>query len=413
MGGAQAQPTLDGCPIFPVDNIWNAPVDRLPLHPHSAAYVASIGAERSVHPDFGSGTWPPDSSSPIGILFATVPGGVPKVLPTFDYWDESDPGPYPIPADAPIEGGPDGDGDRHVLVIDRDDCVLYELYSAFPQPGGDWTAGSGAIFDLKSNGLRPSGWTSADAAGLPIFPGLVRYEEVAAGEIRHALRFTAPETRRAFVWPARHYASDRTATRYPPMGQRFRLKADFDLSGFSPETQVILKALKRYGMMLADNGSPWYLSGAPDERWDNDRLHELSEVFGSDFEAVEVSSLMVSRGSGKAWPQVAVSVEATKPNAAERGPARGWVRFARSGDLTDPLTLSYTLGGTAENGVDYLWRSGSLALAPGQATRDLAIVPIGDTLKEGSESAAVALRKRPAYAVGASDSATVTIADDD
>jgi hypothetical protein len=219
----------------------------------------------------------------------------------FDYAEESDPGPYPIPADAPIEGGDLSSGDRHVLVLDRDACILYELYAAYPQPDGSWEAGSGAVFDFNSNALRPAGWTSADAAGLPILPGLVRYEEVASGEIQHALRFTAPQTRQAYVWPARHFASNLTDAAYPPMGMRFRLKAGFDISGFSEEMQVILRALKKYGMILADNGSAWYLSGAPDSRWDNDFLvNELGQVKGSDFEAVDESSLMVGPDSGQA-----------------------------------------------------------------------------------------------------------------
>jgi hypothetical protein len=292
----QAGPQVAGCAIFPSDNIWNTPVDTLPVDPTSEAYVATIGAHATMHPDFGSGTW---EGGPIGIPYIDVPGSQPGVPVAFDYADESDPGPYPIPSNAPIEGGPTSDGDRHVLVVDRDDCVLYELFYAWPQSDGSWEAGSGAIFDLNSHALRPAGWTSADAAGLPILPGLVRYDEVAAGEINHALRFTAPQTRRAYVWPARHYASSRTGTEYPPMGQRFRLKADFDISGFSPDVQVILQALKTYGMMLADNGSAWYLSGAPDERWDNDVLRELRQVHGSDFEAVDVSSLMVDPDSGQ------------------------------------------------------------------------------------------------------------------
>jgi len=297
---SQAPPELAGCAVFPGDNVWNTPVDTLPVDPNSDAYVATIGAGSHVHADFGSGEWPPGSGAPIGIPYVDVPGTQPTVDVTFDYDDESDPGPYPIPSDAPIEGGPDSDGDRHVLVVDRDNCVLYELFYAFPQPDGSWTAGSGAIFDLSSHALRPDGWTSADAAGLPILPGLVRYDEVAQGEIRHALRFTAPQTRRAYVWPARHYASSLTGAQYPPMGQRFRLRADFDVSSFSPEVQVILQALKTYGMILADNGSAWYISGAPDDRWDNDALHELHQVNGADFEAVDVSSLMVDPDSGQA-----------------------------------------------------------------------------------------------------------------
>jgi len=292
----QTQPNVAGCAVFPADNIWNVPVDTLPVHANSAAYVATIGAGRYVHADFGSGTW---EGGPIGIPEITVPGNQPRVAVTFDYDEESDPGPYPIPFDALIEDGPDSDGDRHVLVLDRDNCVLYELFDAWPQPDGSWHAGSGAIFELNSNALRPVGWTSADAAGLPILPGLVRYEEVTSGEISHALRFTAPQTRRAYIWPARHYASSLMGAQYPPMGQRFRLKADFEVSGFSPEVQVVLRALKTYGMMLADNGSAWFVSGLPDERWDNDVLHELHRVRGSDFEAVDVSSLMADANSGQ------------------------------------------------------------------------------------------------------------------
>ena len=290
-------PQIAGCDIFPGDNVWNTPIDTLPVDAHSDAYVTTIGAGAHVHADFGSGEW---AGGPIGIPYVGVPGTQPLVDVLFDYDDESDPGPYPIPPDAPIEGGPQSDGDRHVLVLDRDACVLYELYYAWPQPDSSWEAGSGAIFDLSSHALRPAGWTSADAAGLPLLPGLVRYDEVASGEIRHALRFTAPQTRRAYIWPARHYASSLTGPQYPPMGQRFRLKADFDLSGFSPEGQVILQALKTYGMFLADNGSAWFISGAPDERWDNDMLHELDQVHGTDFEAVDESLLMIDPDSGQA-----------------------------------------------------------------------------------------------------------------
>jgi hypothetical protein len=288
---------LEGCPLFPADNVWNTPVDDLPVDSGSNAYITTIGANRALHPDFGSGTW---AGGPIGIPYTIVDGSQPEANVDFDYADESDPGPYPIPADAPIEGGDLSSGDRHVLVLDRDACILYELYAAFPQPNGSWEAASGAIFDLESNALRPEGWTSADAAGLPILPGLVRYDEVASGEIQHALRFTAPQTRRAYVWPARHFASSLTGGSYPPMGKRFRLKAGFDISGFSEEVQVILRALKKYGMLLADNGSAWYISGAPDPRWDNDALvDELGQVKGSDFEAVDETLLMVDPHSGQ------------------------------------------------------------------------------------------------------------------
>ena len=298
VGRAGPAPQVAGCSIFPADNVWNTPVDTLPVDANSSAYVATIGADAYVHADFGSGTW---EGEPIGIPFVDVGSGQAQVPVTFDYDDESDPGPYPIPPDAPIEGGSSSDGDRHVLVLERDNCILYELYDAWPQNGGSsWHAGSGAIFDLSSHALRPDTWTSADAAGLPILPGLIRYDEVAAGEIRHAIRFTAPQTRDAHIWPARHDASYLSGEQYPPMGQRFRLKSTFDISSFSDDTRVILQALKKYGMILADNGSAWFISGVPDDDWDNDVLHELHGVYGSDFEAVDESSLMMDPNSGQA-----------------------------------------------------------------------------------------------------------------
>jgi hypothetical protein len=295
-----AGPAIGGCSIFRVDNIWNARVDGLPVAPNSAAWVSTIGTTRTMHPDFGAGMW---DGGPIGIPFVTVPGDQPRVPVTFDYDDESDPGPYPVPVNPPIEGGPDSEGDRHILVLDTGQCVLYELYYAFPKPGGGWHAGSGAVFDLGSHALRPNTWTSADAAGLPILPGLVRYDEVAAGEIRHAIRFTAPVTQKRHVWPARHDASSNTSASVPPMGQRFRLKASFDISSFSPAMRVILTAMKRYGIILADNGSAWYVSGAPDPRWnDDDLVRSFHRIPGSAFEAVDASSLMISANSGQARP---------------------------------------------------------------------------------------------------------------
>lgn len=294
-------PQIAGCDVFPADNIWNTAVDTLPVHPNSANYINTIGAARTLHPDFGSGAWPPGSNSPIGIPLVVVSGSQPQVPITFFWWPgESDPGPYPIPPDAPIEGGPDSTGDRHVLVLENDNCILYEMYYAFPQPDGSWEAANGAVYNLNSHALRPDGWTSADAAGLPILPGLVRYAEVASGEIRHAIRFTAPQTQAAHIWPARHHASNLTGPNYPPMGLRLRLRADYDISGFAPQVQVILQAFKTYGIILADNGSPWYISGAPDERWDNNILRQLRGVTGADFEVVDVSSLMIDPDSGQA-----------------------------------------------------------------------------------------------------------------
>jgi S-layer homology domain len=290
-------PTLAGCPVFPADNVWNTPVDTLPVDPNSAAWIQTIGSSRGLKADFGSGLY---DGGPIGIPYAVVSGSQARTPVVFDYADESDAGPYPIPPDPPIEGGPQSSGDRHILLVDKDNCILYELYNARLENGA-WAAGSGAIFALKVNGpLRPSTWTSADAAGLPIVPGLVRYDEFAAGEIKHAIRFTVPQTRRAFIWPARHYASSLTGSQYPPMGARFRLKASFDVSPFSPEVQAILRALKKYGMILADNGSAWFMSGVPDDRWNNDHLRELAQVLGSNLEAVDTSSMVVDVNSGQA-----------------------------------------------------------------------------------------------------------------
>lgn len=287
--------------IFPIDNIWNTPVNKLPVSPKSNTYIETIGKDKTVHPDFGSGLY---EGAPMGIPFVIVSGKQKKVNVSFTYHDESDKGPYPIPADAPIEGGKDGKGDRHVIVIDNDNGILYELFNAFPQKDGTWKADSGAIFPLKSNELRKDTWTSADAAGLPIFPGLIRYEEVKQGVIPHAIRFTTNQTKKEYVWPARHFASSLTDDKYPPLGQRFRLKANFDSSGYSKEMKVIITALQTYGMILADNGSPWYLSGAPDDRWENDMLRQLKKIKGSDFEAVDCSSLMVSKDSGAAKKSV-------------------------------------------------------------------------------------------------------------
>jgi hypothetical protein len=292
-----AAPAIEGCPSFPADNVWNARVDTLPVHANSAAWITTIGAGSRFHMDFGSGLW---DGGPIGIPYVVVGGSQPKVPVAFDVADESDPGPYPIPANAPIEGGPAASGDRHVLVVDKDNCILYETYSSYPQGGGtSWTAYSGARFDLRSNALRPGTWTSADAAGLPIFPGLARYDEAAAGTIAHALRFTAPQTQRAFMWPARHFASSSTDAARPPMGARFRLKASVYIDALSPHAKAIAQAMKTYGIILADNGSSWYVSGAPDERWNNDVLHQLDVLRGSDFEAVDATSLMLNPDSGQ------------------------------------------------------------------------------------------------------------------
>ncbi len=283
------------CQVFPLDDVWNADVSALPVHTQSDAYVGSIGATLPLHPDFGT--------KKIGIPYAVAPSTQTAVPILFTaYGDESDPGPYPVPPRAPIERG----SDRHVLVVQSgptpaDPCRLYELFAAHrKRRGASWRAASGAFWDLGSNALRPAGWTSADAAGLPILPGLVRYDEILNGAIHHALRFTAPRTQMAYVWPARHFASSDTDASLPPMGIRFRLKASVDISGFSSTDQIILTALKTYGMLLADNGGAWFVTGAPDPRWSNDDLHLLTTLHGTDFEAVDESGLMVDPDSGQA-----------------------------------------------------------------------------------------------------------------
>jgi hypothetical protein len=294
VGGAA---DLGGCPVAPADSIWRTPVDTLPVSSHSDAYVAAIGADRHVHADFGSGTW---DGAPIGIPITSVPAGTPAARVQFDYADESDKGPYPIPPGELIEGGPQSQGDRHIIALDKAQCRDYELYDAHPQGNGTWHAGSGAVFDLRSNTLRPAGWTSADAAGLPILPGLARYDEAASGTIDHALRITVPRTQAAYLWPARHQASTSTDTSLPPMGLRLRLKASIDISKLAPQARAIAQALKTYGAIVADNGSPWYVSGTQDDRWNNDVLHQLDPLKGSDFEAVDVSVLQISPNSGAA-----------------------------------------------------------------------------------------------------------------
>jgi hypothetical protein len=280
-------PSAPRCPVFPESSVWNQRVDRLPVATNSAALIRSIGADETLHADFGSGLW---EGEKIGIPITVVPGTQSKVPVSFDYAGESDRGPYPIPAGLRIEGG----SDRHAVIVDRDACRLFELY-ALERRGTSWHAGSGAIWSLRSNRLRPAGWTSADAAGLPILPGLARYDEVARGRIDHALRFTAERTRRAYVYPARHFASDETDASLPPMGLRVRLKASYRISGFPRQARVVLQALKRYGMLVADNGTSWYITGAPDRRWSNDDLHTLGRVPGSAFEVVDTSSLRPRR----------------------------------------------------------------------------------------------------------------------
>lgn len=274
------------CSMLPADNIWNTKISGMPVAARSQSYIESIGKDLPLRGDFGPRA---------GIPYIVVDGSAPMTEIAFEESEESDPGPYRIPMNAPIEDG----GDGHVLAVDRESCHLYELFAA-NRDGNRWKAGSGANFDLRSNALRTPDYTSADAAGLPILPGLIRYQEVTDGEIKHALRFTARKTQRAFVWPARHRASASTDPNLPPMGQRFRLRHDFDISGYSLETQVILTALKNYGMMLSDNGRDWFMTGATDSRWKKQTLQELATVKGKDMEAVDVSALMVDPNSGQA-----------------------------------------------------------------------------------------------------------------
>ena len=282
---AATAPRLPGaskCPLFPSSNVWNKRIDKLPVAAGSQAILNSIGLDTGLHPDFGT-VW---NGHPNGIPYTIASKKTTRYRVRFEYASESDKGPYPIPVKVKIEAG----SDRHALIVDRDSCRLYELY-ALRKTASGWSAGSGAIWNLRSNKLRPAGWTSADAAGLPILPGLVRYDEVARGRISHALRFTVESTRRAYIYPARHFASDETDTNLPPMGLRVRLRASFDTSGFPRQVRVILTALKRYGMIVADNGSNWFISGAPDRRWNDDALHTIDAVTGADFEVVDTSQL--------------------------------------------------------------------------------------------------------------------------
>jgi hypothetical protein len=276
-------PAAPRCPVFPASNPWNRRVDRLPVAANSAAIVASIGSNTGLHADFGSGLW---EGSPIGIPFDVVTRRTPRSRVSFEYADESDHVRYPIPKRVHVEGG----SDHHALLLDRDACRLYEL-GGLERRSGRWHAWAGATWSLRSNRLRPAGWTSADAAGLPILPGLARYDEVRRGVIDHALRFTVQRTRRAYVYPARHYASNLTDPDLPPMGLRLRLKASFDVRPFPRQARIVLTALKRYGMIVADNGSSWYISGAPSPGWSNDQLHTLGRVKGSSFEVVDTTSL--------------------------------------------------------------------------------------------------------------------------
>ncbi len=291
---AQGRHTVPGtsCTVFPVDNVWNTDISKLPVNPQSDAWMRSMHAgSTDLHPDFGPPAY--------GMPFTVTDASTPKHQVHFQYASESDKGPYPFGPKTPIEGGQNAGGDRHALMVDRSTCTLYELYHGYWN-GGHPKAGSGAVFDLEADHLRPNGWTSGDAAGLPIFPSLVRYDEVKVGFVGHAIRFTADNTRAQHIWPARHDASDHTGLRYPPMGARFRLKAGFSLAGFSRDARVILTAMKHYGLILADNGSDWYFQGTRDSRWTNALLDQLKRIPASAFEAVDESACMVAANSARA-----------------------------------------------------------------------------------------------------------------
>jgi len=345
--------SLGGFVPFPSDSLWNQDISSAPLDANSSAIISFIGSGTSMHADFGVGQY---LGSTIGIPYLVVGGQQPPVAINFTaYGSESDPGPMPVPVTAPIEGYPNpGAGDRHVLVLDNSNCFLYELSSSYVS-GNSWNAGSGAVWDLLSNEQRPYTWTSADAAGLPIFPGLARYDEVAAGKISRALRFTLQNSRAAFIPPASHWAANSSNSNAAPMGMRMRLKASFDVSGYSTANQVILNALKKYGMIMADNGSNLYLSGAPDDRWDNTDLHVLGQVSASDFEVLQMTPLYTQKTvpSGAA-PQITSFTAAASSISAGAQVTLSWVVSGASYVIVSPDAGAV--------------RSASVTVAPAQST---------------------------------------------
>ena len=356
--------SLNGFVPFPADNLWNRNIAGAPVDPNSDAIINFIGKNTPLHPDFGSGLY--DGQS-IGIPYVVVSGQPLVKINYTAYGDESDPGPMPIPADAPIEGYPHpGNGDRHVLVLDRDNCWLYELYSSYKQKNGNWSAGSGAVWNLLADETRPYTWTSADAAGLPIFPGLARYDEVAAGAINHALRFTLQNSKAAFTPPASHWAANSTNSLAAPMGMRLRLKSSFDISGFPPQSQVILKALQQYGMIMADNGSSMFITGAPNDNWDNNDLDALKTVTASEFEVLQISPLYTQSNIPQGANPTIMSFTAN-PQTVSPGQSvtLGWsvsgqeynivtpqvgVTAATSAVVVPAKTTTYTLSATNEYG---------------------------------------------------------------
>jgi hypothetical protein len=357
--------SLGGFVPFPASNAWNQDISTDAVDPNSSAIIIAIGSSTSVHADFGSGLY---NGGKIGIPYVIVDGTQSLVPITFSaYGSESDPGPVPVPSSGPIEGDPQpGNGDRHVLVLNKGNCFLYELYGAYPGTNGSWSAASAAVWDMTATSRRPYEWTSADAAGLPIFPGLARYDEVASGKIAHALRFTLQQTRGAFVAPASHIASSSTSSNLAPMGMRMRLKASFDISAYSAANQVILKALKQYGMIMADNGSSMYISGAPDDRWDNNDLHQLGNLKASDFEVVSMGTVYTSANvpSGPSPTISSFSAQPTTTSASGSvtlnwaasnasyyviSPAVGAVR-GNSVTVNPTATTTYTLYATNQYG---------------------------------------------------------------
>ena len=321
--------SLNGFLPFPADNAWNQDVSTAPVDPNSANYINFIGTTTPLHPDFGAGLY---ANQTIGIPYIVVSGSPFVNIKFTAYGDESDPGPMPVPKNAPIEGYPNpGNGDRHVLVLDRDNCWLYELYSSYLQTNGSWKAGSGAVWDLLNDEQRPYTWTSADAAGLPVFPGLVRYDEVASGAIHHAVRFTVQSSQAAFTPPASHWASNSTSTNAAVMGMRLRLKSSFDISGFPPQSKVILAALQKYGMIMADNGSSIYISGDPDNRWNNNDLGSLKSVPASAFEVIQINPLYTP-ANVPTGPKPVISSFTANPTTVTKG---------------QPVTLSWSVTGAS------------------------------------------------------------------
>jgi hypothetical protein len=336
--GASSVPGASACPTLPADNVWHSDATGLPVHPRSSAWLTSTGgAGRHLHPDFGPSYG--EIPRPYGIPYEVVPSTRTTVPVSFDYADESDEVLYPFAATTPIEGGQNAGGDRHALMVDPSTCTLFELFDARYAPGGGSTAGSGAVYDLRSNALRPSGWTSADAAGLPILPGLLRLDEVQAGHVDHVVRMTASLTDRSFLWPARHQAGGTDSDNAPPMGARFRMKAGIDVSGYRPDTQVVLRAFKKHGLMLADNGSNWYFSGTSEDGWPTDLLDELKSLTAGMFEAVDASSLMLHPDSG----QVRLPADPRERPAAWR--AGVWQLRASTRAVSTATSMAWGAGG--------------------------------------------------------------------